>query len=679
MSTRIRVPSAALLAAAQVGAVLALIEWRHPFFFLQDDNRNFVLPFLAHNWRAMCSGEIAQFNFFQFCGMPALANGQAEALYPPAYLATALSRLLFGSASASVDFMVAFHLLLGAVGAWFCFRELGLSRAAAAWAGSAAVLNAFVIYVGDSWPGVSAAAAYLPWALGFALRFAQGRKWAATGLAISNLLWFLNGYPQLLLYGAVFETVFFLVAVRGSGLPALRAALAYAGNWIVTGLLAAPLLLPMAWQMTTSAGRASALKWQEFASGTYSPLTWFAGVVYPFSARSEVIAYIGLPVAALVFLGAPLVLQRKPRGGGRAGRMLAVCALAAFLWSLGAFSPVLYHVPVFNRLRWPFKLQLFTAFFLAGFAGWALDRIMVTIRLKRPVLCLSLLFVLTLVSFAALYAGSPVRASTPSAGPPPALEPLADSLKEGRTVTVGYRDYSDRDGPEMLGFDYPTMRGIQAFGGYDPFFTKLNSEVALGLNHMSSMECGDAIAHLEYLRSWAVSYYVVNPATGDCTARLTDRGLTLLHADPLRRIFKDGQAAPLVSWESGDAEGIGCVTGVNAVECRVTSPAGGRIRMRYAAHPFFFVTLDGKDARFSRDRRQVLFSVPPGEHAIELRYRDPFFEAGWKIALATLLAVAAYAFLRSAGRVRPLIPAASEKARNLADKQAAGCESSSSR
>lgn len=679
MTSRMRVPSAALLAAVQVGAVLAVIEWRHPLFFLQDDNRNFVLPHLIHNWRAISSGQIAEFNFFQFCGMPALSNGQAEALYPPAYVATGLSRLLFGSAYAAVDLLVAFHLLLGAVGAWFCFRELRLSRAVAAWAGSAAVLNAFVIYVGNSSPPASAAAAYLPWALGFALRFAQGRKWAATGLVMSHLLWFLSGHPQLLLYGAVFEWIFFLTAVRWLGVSPVRAMLGYAGNCIVTGLLAAPLLLPMLWQTAVSAQRAERIGWLVFRAGAYSPLLWLAGVVYPFSDRpfktipdwmfvdrlAAYASHLSYPVTVAALIGLIALWRGRLGPGGRTGRLLGACALTAFLWSIGMFSWALYLLPVFNRMRWSFKLQLFTAFFLAGIAGWALDRVLAKTRPGGARLRLSLLFLFTLANFAALYAGTPIRAFRSSAGTLPAPEPLADSLRDGRTVTVGFR-FSDLDAPGALGFDHPTMWGIQAFGGYDPLVTKLNAEIALGLNHISSLECSDAIAHLEYLRNWGVSDYVVSPAAGDCGARLTDRGLRLWHEDPLRRIFKDAKTAPLVSWESGSAEGIRCHSEVNAVQCRIASPVNQRIRMRFAAHRFFLVKVDGKDSRFSRDRNQILVSVPPGEHAIELRYRDPLFAAGWRIAVATFLAVAAFAFMRSAGRLRPLIPPASEEAWNRA-------------
>jgi hypothetical protein len=670
MSIRIRVSGAAALAAAQAGVLLALIERWHPFFFLQDDNRNFVLPYLIHNWRAISSGRIAVFNFFQYCGTPALANGVSETLYPPAYAATGLSHLLFGSAYAAVDLLIAFHLLLGVVGAYFCFRELGLSHAAAVWAAPAAVMNSFVIYVGDSWAVVPAAAAYLPWALGFALRFAQGRKWAASGLALSNLLWFLNGYPQLLLYGAVFEAIFFFVTVRRSEVPLVRAILAYAGNCVVTGLLAAPLLLPMLRQAQVSALRADRIAWPAFVWGAYSPWRWLQGVVWPFSDRafstipdrmylerlSAYASHLSYPVAAAALIGLLALWRGRLGEEGRPGRLAGACALTAFLWSIGALSPLLYLVPLFNRMRWPFKLQLFTALFLAALAGWALDRAFAKKPGRRRVYT-ALLCLLTVADFGALYAGTPIRAFRSSAGPLPVPEPLAESLKDGRTLTVGYR-FSDLDAPGGLAFDHPTMWGIQAFGGYDPLVTKLNHEVALGLNHMSSMECGRAIAHLGYLRSWAVSYYVVSPAAGDCGARLAAQGLTLLHQDSLRSIFRDGKAAPIVSWESGSEDGIRCRTGVNAVHCQAASAVSQTIRMRYAAHRFFAVKLDRREVPFSRDRNQIVFPLPAGEHAIELRYRDPLFEVGWKIALGTLLALAAAAVMRSAGRLRPVIPVA---------------------
>ncbi len=682
MNARVRLSRTALLAAAQVLLILGLIEARHPYFFLQDDNRNFLLPHLVHNWRAIRSHEIAEFNFFQYCGAPALANAQSQSLYPPSYAATALSFLLFSHPFASIDFLVAFHLLLGAVGACFCFRELRLSDASAAWAAGAAVLNSFAIYVGNSWPGASAAAAYLPWTLVFALRFAQGRKWAATGLVLSNLLWFLNGYLNLLLYGLVFEAVFFLFAVHRLRVPRGRAVLALAANGTVAALLAGPLLLPQLYQVAHSALRASRMPYEMFSAAAYTPQLWLLGLVRPFSElpvaslsgavfdierHSAYASHVSYPIAAAAVLGLFLLWRGRLGGTARPGSLLAACAFVSFLASWGVLCPVLYRLPLFDRMRWPFKWQFLTAFFLAGLAGWTLDRILANLAPSRKTLRLVILagvFLATLANFAALYAGMPIRAFRLSAAPLPAPEPLADSLSSGRIVTVDYPFYS-LDAPASLGFSQPTLFALQGFGGYDPLVLQRNDQIALHLNHLSSLSCQQAIDHLEHLRRWAVAYYVVNPAAPDCGANLLSKGFTLLHQDSRRRIFRDEKAAPFVSWESGLADGIRCHLGINALDCRVTDAADRRIRLRFAAHEFFSLHAQGRVIPFDRDRDQIVFRLPAGVPSFELRYRDPLFAAGWKIALATLLV---FSVLFWVGSVRQfsLIPRAGREAWNQA-------------
>jgi hypothetical protein len=64
-----------LLVVASLAAVLALMEFRWPYYFLQEDNRDLGIPMLVHNLRALRGGEIAQFNFHQFAGIPHLSNG----------------------------------------------------------------------------------------------------------------------------------------------------------------------------------------------------------------------------------------------------------------------------------------------------------------------------------------------------------------------------------------------------------------------------------------------------------------------------------------------------------------------------------------------------------------------------------------------------------------------------
>jgi len=112
----------ALIAA--LAAVLAAIEFRRPYYFLQDDNRDQALPFLVHNARALRGGELAQFDFHIFAGAPHLANGNSMVLYAPGYAATLLSSLLLGHPFGAIDLLTAFHLILGALGMFFLLRRI---------------------------------------------------------------------------------------------------------------------------------------------------------------------------------------------------------------------------------------------------------------------------------------------------------------------------------------------------------------------------------------------------------------------------------------------------------------------------------------------------------------------------------------------------------------------------
>jgi len=102
-----------LLLAATVLAVLLAIELRRPYYFLQDDNRDFALPCLVHNWRALRGGEIAQFNFHQYAGAPHLSNGPSGTLNAPGYAAMFASCVLLGQPFGAVDFLVTFYLVAG--------------------------------------------------------------------------------------------------------------------------------------------------------------------------------------------------------------------------------------------------------------------------------------------------------------------------------------------------------------------------------------------------------------------------------------------------------------------------------------------------------------------------------------------------------------------------------------
>ena len=62
-----------------LGAFFAALELKAPYYFLQDDNRDYSLPLWVGSARALAAGELGEFNFYQSLGMPLLSSGQSSA------------------------------------------------------------------------------------------------------------------------------------------------------------------------------------------------------------------------------------------------------------------------------------------------------------------------------------------------------------------------------------------------------------------------------------------------------------------------------------------------------------------------------------------------------------------------------------------------------------------------
>ncbi len=199
---------------AVLGVVLALLEWRHPYYFLQDDNRTAQLGLFAHATRALLAGELPLYNPHQFLGMPSFAVGSVAFLYPPVYAAVLASQGLFGHPDAAIDLLVALHLAVGLVGMSRLLRGLGVSRAGAAFGALTWPLSSMVIYTADSWWNVVGVVAFLPWILHFALRTVRGEGGRGTfaALVVARALLLYLGQVQLFVYAVCFELLCVLLA-----------------------------------------------------------------------------------------------------------------------------------------------------------------------------------------------------------------------------------------------------------------------------------------------------------------------------------------------------------------------------------------------------------------------------------------------------------------------------------
>jgi len=638
-----------------LAAVLLPLEWKYPYYFLQDDSRDYMLPWLVHNFRSLSAGEVPLFNFHQYSGLPSLGSASG-ALYPPGYVAVIVSGALFAHPFAVVDLLVVFHLIAGALGWLAFFRLMNLGPAASIYGAVASGLNSFLIYAGSSWMSVSALGAWFPWMLYFGLSFLRQPSivnWL--GLLVARLLLFYHGYMQYFLYAAILELLVLAGILLAS--PEHRPAAGrrnrlflYFSSWIYVALLSTPLLLPMWRQVQVSATRQARVALTEFVTYSAGRLSWFAGLLNPFSQQTPVdlaatiphLSHVGY-FSVLVLAISPVVLWRATATEKRLALLWIVMAWVAVTLATGGFAVYLYQVPLYNRFRWPFKWLVFANFFLAALAALVLNHLLakrVPARFQRAagIFCIALLA----SNYLFLYAGGAPKPFRTHHERVPFDEPLREVLGDGKIFTIGFPRAHPRPSAS-LGFDYATLWGLYHFAGYEPLVPELNNDLALDLQYLASFDGHPAEVPWAHLRRWGVRWYVTPSVEGQ---PLGMYGLTPRYADTERRIFEDSRANGLVFWEDGRTDAVNYQISTNRIQLHASAKQAGRLVVNFLWHQLFELRMDGQQRPLrANGYGQMLLDVPPGAHSIEIRFHDPEFLTGLRIAVFALAALMAHTFL----------------------------------
>ena len=665
-----------LLAALLLIGVL-LIELKHPYFFLQDDNRDGVLPNLVHTFDSLLGGELAQYNFHQFLGYPFLAAGQTGVLYPLNYLAVFLSRMLLGHSFLAVDLLVVMHLLIGALGFYALIRSFKLDGRVAVLAGLSWSFSSFIFFGSDSWVVISAIAAWFPWMIFLSLRHYRNPGWQGLLLSLlPRLALFYVGYIQYFICGVIFEFITLLLYALtdrerpGRGLAILSILKGYVASYLLVLIFSLPLLLPMARLTAVSAGRDAKLAFEVFASQSFPIGQLLLGLFFPFLTAGEGTYasfrnLLNLSHIGYVPLGALLVwfaLKSMDSWGRRSlfrfksfeGRKVALTPFVlpmaiALLWSSSvAFNGLLYLLPIINRFRWPFKMAVFLDFYLILLAAVVLAELVERISWKKKAKELLLLGLVgvQLVNFLFLYIVMPYRDFGEHHGDSiPLEEPLREELAGGRIVSVGFRIWEPSVGNSRsyktaptLGFNYATLWSLEQFAGYEPFIGKDNVRATLGLNFTAIYPSSRPLP-VEYLRQAGVCWYLLPPELeGEYGGLIESYGMVKRFEDGDRVVFFDPGAEALVSFvgKPGGVESYWLTT--NSIRVGTDLEEPGVLVLNYLYHANFRATVDGEPVRLVADEGiGMRVEVPAGEHRVVVEYVDPDFRFGLIVSLTGAL------------------------------------------
>lgn len=658
-------PIAQIILVFALIILIATVEMNHPYFFLQDDNRDQYLPYFVHNYRAALQGEVALYNFHQFMGTPHLSNGNSAALYPFTIIAVGLSRMVFGHYFATVDLVVIMHFLIGALGLFRLMRHFKTSVLSTFFSAFTWPLISFFFYIGNSWFIATAAVAWLPWMVLFGLYvFERTSIKNIVLLSVLRVTHFFAGHPQFFIYSVIFEFLFvegYAIKEAVKQKPVrfdIKFQLRYLSSFVLTAIWSLPLLLPMYHQMKDSV-RGGKLDWATFQSGSTWLGMWVDGLTKPYAGHVfQSISFFGGACVTLVIVGmilwiVSLFSHNKLQIKHRAVMSISlILAIIAFLWAgnIGFINQLIYQIPILNQFRWPYKLLIQCYFFVVIFAGLSLDKLQVGIlgflkeeRRAGVVLSVFVAFALIMtqyLQFSNLYINSDVRAVRIHRESVPWEEPLAQLITGGRIASVGF-DYTSQWTAKTLAFDYCTFWDLDNYAGYDAMLQSAQQEAMGGFGSYSGyyddwgINQSTILERIPELRKSGVKYYVVNT---DYVQKYGGLQLPMIYSDESRVVYEDSFARPLVYWEDNLSDsGIRNLSRTaNKLSFYTNQTTADKLILNYIPNEYFHLTIDGKEVAITEGHREMSVELPAGQHFVRLIYRDLIFE----IALAVSFSIA---------------------------------------
>jgi hypothetical protein len=368
-----------ILAAA---ALLPPLLWLAPALFLRlapsfRDQGDFFYPLKLHTADRMRAGEIPLWNPLSGTGEPWLANGQSGVFYPPSLV------FLIPSAALAAGLFLMLHFAIAVWGARRFLKDENVSDAAALFGSAALAASGMAASLSAYWNHFGAFA-YLP---GIAALARGGLRSRASMLGLAALvgLQAMAGSPEVSA-----ATILLTIVLAASPRPEFpepvvaqppSATFRRLAAGLALGLaLAAWVLVPMG-ELAMRSDRRHPLPPE---SRDYGDLGTAAAMsAAGFSPPAGAGAYLAsLYAGPLILIAAASAFGEDHRR--RLARILAAIALLGVLLAMhGPPGAWLRALPPLNRVRYPAKWLVWTAFSVAILSGLGVDSLRFAIKAGR--------------------------------------------------------------------------------------------------------------------------------------------------------------------------------------------------------------------------------------------------------------------------------------------------------
>lgn len=459
-------------------AMLAMLEWREPFYFSQEDVLIGELPAILFGCRSAWAGEFPEYAPHLFLGGPLASTGMAGLTYPPTYLAFAVARLL-GNQNLTADVLSILHVVAGYGATRLLAGRAGMGRMPAVLVALSFVLSGSVLVMGRSWLSFAANAVWLPVMMLFLVRWAErpvGWCWVG-GMGVCIGLYFHVGFAQnaaltcgFVLAGAVYLAI--VGSVPGRRLGSLAAAF----------LAGAGVAMPVLYQQATLL---SGVSRGGHSCGDIVPLVPAFFLPYPLvtadlpmawggsgDPRAGHLAFFGGLFAVLAVLEAAAILAFRPPAS-RTRVWLALAGLAVLLGvgEFGLLWPLVAKLPVIGSFfRYPFRVLPEITLFSCLAGGLVLDRLLRSCHRQR--LWEGIVATAALAVLAWHVANCTTAFHKLGFAPYPPLPAVLDPVVADTGKYRFFADYPWRSAkpayPQMLPHSLPLVYGLVGFDATSP-------------------------------------------------------------------------------------------------------------------------------------------------------------------------------------------------------------------
>ena len=678
-----------LAVALTIAAFLSILELIYPLYFFKNDNIDSYVCVYKYAFESLTKGDVALYNFHQFLGTPFFAQGQNGSVYLPALISVFLSESLFTSAHYSVEISMFIHLMIAGVSMYRLCEKLSVKRTVSFIASVSWALNSFTIYEGRVWLIVVIASAWLPLMICTTLNLIDNGNLRTYLLAaIPRAIFFYGGHPQFWTYAVIFEFLFFslltVITYYRNKLQIRTILFRYVISYIPTTLICLPLLLPMWKVMSTSSSRSAALDVESFLAHNYDIRSLLIGILFPFmqidgfEAKNtfEEIAINASHYGYVLFFATVffiIMTFRSLRNGKKEPiNNIALASLSSLiigvLWECSkTVNRLIYFIPILNRFRWPYKLNIEVMFFAVLLGAVCLNCLTKNLKAKRmPLISITLIGV-TILNFAFLYMVIPPKYhGVRVEGDYTAHHEYYELLSDKRYVSIGFPQWTFNEdlsqepaSVEELNFNTATYFGLENYSGYDVMSSQNEFEEngEFELIPLTGSICNPTDAFIDHMRQLGVSIYLVSDyahfdqyneesftreaGNPEITEYLLDHGMTELYSEGTVTVFSDPEALFPVYYIS-DNMPIAAQYSIGTNDLIIETPdsfEGGTIHINYNYNDNFAGLIDGQkaDIELQEDLNTMLIDVPEGAHTIRIEYKDRLLMTGVAICIAGLV------------------------------------------